>query len=477
MMSHLRATHELPLSLVAPSHSPPHPSELAPEFDEHRVDRFGFGANWLDYQTSVTDARLAAARADLEAWLGTRSLAGKRVLDIGSGSGVHSLCLHAMGATELVSFDFDAESVEATARLHASAGAPASWTVRRGSVLDAAFISSLGTFDLVYSWGVLHHTGQMRQAIAHACRCVNVGGQLFISIYAKGPNYAADLALKQRYHAASLSGKRRMEFEWITERYALRRAAGQVPDDWWTEGRERGMDSYCDLVDWLGGLPYEVATADELITQLRASGIETRRLRECPGDGGCHILVGARVSDTALPAPVGSETQVRRVRAEWPSRAPVLWVGALDPTHGPERVVELAYSLPHVGFVMVSEGHDALDSQTRDRLSRLAPNLHLMQVPADGMELRAMVQRAGVVLHTAACGPSTAWIAEVAALGVPMFSLHDDDHGTLAAQRCGAMTDGDLALLAARLDDCRTNAIMYAKASLAGIVWSTMRVV
>ena len=449
--------------------------DIAAGFDENRVDRFGFGRNWLDYQTSVDAARLAAARADIEAWLGISSLVGKRVLDIGSGSGVHSLCLHAMGAAELVSFDFDADSVQATTLLHAEAGSPASWTVLRGSVLDAAFLTTLGTFDLVYSWGVLHHTGQMRQAIAHACGRVNAGGTLFISIYAKGQNFAADLALKQRYHVASRSGKRRMEFEWIADQYRHRSASGLAPEGWWAEGRERGMDPYWDLVDWLGGLPYEVATVDELTTQLRACGIATHRVRECPGDGGCHILVGERVSGGPLPPLAPGESSVRTVRVAWPAQAPVLWVGALDPTHAPERVVELAYRLPSLAFVMVAAGFNALDTTVRERLSQLAPNLLMVDAPADGSGLAALIQAAGAVLHTAECGPATEWVATVSALGVPMLSLHDDAHGTIAAERCGVVTDGDLTLLAERTAEWRQAAISYAQASLAGVVWSTTR--
>jgi 2-polyprenyl-3-methyl-5-hydroxy-6-metoxy-1,4-benzoquinol methylase len=296
---------------MSPSHSTAFPGSA---FDEHTVDRFGFGRNWLDYQTSIDHSRLLAARADIEQWLGTASLAGQRVLDIGSGSGVHSYCMHAMGARELVSFDFDAHSVQATAALHARAGSPHSWTVRHGSVLDADFLASLGTFDIVYSWGVLHHTGQLWQAIRNAATRVAQHGIMFFSIYAKGPEYADHLALKQRYHRASLSGKRKMEFDWIRERYDLRAQRGEVPDAWWTDGRERGMDAYCDLVDWLGGLPYEVATLPELVTALHALGIETVRSRECPGDGGCHIVIGKRRSACQAPVVISEPSRANPLR-------------------------------------------------------------------------------------------------------------------------------------------------------------------
>jgi SAM-dependent methyltransferase len=265
----------------------------SPAFDEAQVDRFAFGKNWLNFLGGLNSVRVEGARRDLVKWLGTDRLDGASVLDIGCGSGVHSLCLHEMGAARVTSFDYDEHSVAATRSLHYQACAPSSWKVLQGSILDADFVRSLGTHDLVYSWGVLHHTGQMWQAIANAATCVMPGGYLFIAIYAKGPMYPAHLALKQRYHDADTSGKRKMEFDWILEQYTNRARAGQSPEGWWTRGLERGMDPYVDLVDWLGGLPYEVATLPELNEFLGALQFETLKQHAEP-EGGCHILIAQR---------------------------------------------------------------------------------------------------------------------------------------------------------------------------------------
>jgi 2-polyprenyl-6-hydroxyphenyl methylase/3-demethylubiquinone-9 3-methyltransferase len=265
----------------------------APAFDEARVDRFAFGKNWQNFLGGLNEARIAGARADLVKWLGTDNLQGASVLDIGSGSGVHSYCLHQLGAARLVSFDYDENSVQVTRSLHQAAGAPESWTVQQGSILDTGFVRSLGTFDLVYSWGVLHHTGQMWQAIANAATCVMPGGYLFIAIYAKGPLYPAHLALKQRYHDATISGKRKMEFDWILDQYTHLARRGLNPESWWNQGLERGMDPYIDLVDWLGGLPYEVATLPELTEFLGALNIDVLTKHQ-EMEGGCHILIAQR---------------------------------------------------------------------------------------------------------------------------------------------------------------------------------------
>jgi 2-polyprenyl-3-methyl-5-hydroxy-6-metoxy-1,4-benzoquinol methylase len=429
-------------------------------FDEHHIDRFGFGQNWLDYQSSIDQTRILAARTDIEQWLGTTSLDGLRVLDIGSGSGLHSYCMHAMGARELVSFDYDENSVRATKEFHAKAGAPSSWSVLHGSVLDGEFLARLGTFDLVYSWGVLHHTGQMWQAIRNASALVRPNGTLFISIYAKGPEYPDHLALKQRYHHASLSAKRRMEFEWIMERYELRARTGQVPSDWWTEGRERGMDSYCDLVDWLGGLPYEVATLRELTTALRELDITTTRSRECPGDGGCHILVGQRQSHVAI---VGGTTS----RAAWPHNAPVMWLGVLESADAPERVVPLARALPQTQFVMVATNYAQLDAESRRALNALSPNLHISDRPANDADLLQQIGSCGVLLHTADGGPSPAWMTMAAAVGAPVVCVWPDAAREISERGMGCVGDGDLSALASGLIALLGDAALYARTSAA----------
>lgn len=447
---------------------------LTDSFDETQVDRFGFGRNWLNYQTSIDPARMAGARQDIELWLGTTSLRGSRVLDIGSGSGVHSYCLHAMGAETLVSFDYDTDSVQATQELHRQAGAPASWRVTQGSVLDADFMASLGTFDLVYSWGVLHHTGRMWQAISNAAARVAPDGRFFISIYAKGPNFASDLALKQRYHDASLSGKRRMEFEWITAQYAQRGRAGLAPEGWWTQGIERGMDPYFDLVDWLGGLPYEVATVPELTAHLRTLGIATRRVREC-GDGGCHILVGHRVSNAALPAPTPDEVPAGRVRVEWNSGAPVLWFGALEPDDAPDRVVSIAQLAPQLSFIMLAAGYTALDPATQRQLASAVPNLRIVERPDDGAAIQQLLGLAGAVLTTGDGGPSQSMLERCAAAGVPTVSLHDTGDALIETAGIGITGRGDLQVLGREIVALQQSQIRYARASLAGVVWAAAR--
>ncbi len=235
---------------------------------------FSFGRNWNDYVEEISDTNVTLAIRDIEYWLG--QVRGKSVIDVGSGSGINSLSFCRLGAKSVRSFDYDPYSVKAAKKLRARHPA-AHWTIEQGSVLDDEYIASLGTYDVVYSWGVLHHTGDIWHAIGNCSRLVARGGTMWIALYAKGPRYAKDLALKQRFNAASPLGKRVM-----IARKVLRKMASQVKHGKnplaWNHTVNRGMNVYYDIVDWLGGLPYETAKEDEVVRFARKAGLVLERI-------------------------------------------------------------------------------------------------------------------------------------------------------------------------------------------------------
>ena len=139
-------------------------------------NRFAFGENWSRFLGRLTPDRIAAADLSLKTMVATERLDGKAFLDIGSGSGLFSLAARRLGA-RVVSFDFDPQSVACTAELKRRYFPDDDEsTIEKGSILDADFLAGLPLFDLVYSWGVLHHTGELWKALGNAARLVSPAG-------------------------------------------------------------------------------------------------------------------------------------------------------------------------------------------------------------------------------------------------------------------------------------------------------------
>jgi 2-polyprenyl-3-methyl-5-hydroxy-6-metoxy-1,4-benzoquinol methylase len=245
---------------------------------------FSFGKNWRDFVETVSEDSVRRAMSDIEEWLGGASVSGKTILDIGCGSGIHSLCFYLLGAKEVVSLDLDPYSVESTQVLWEKAKKPANWKILHGSILDKEFVGSLGRSEVVYSWGVLHHTGAMWEAIGNACSLVERGGHFWIAIYVKGQKYPEHLKLKQSYNRASVLGKKVMVWKAIYKLMRERLGAGLNPFKWNTK-HERGMDVYHDIIDWLGGLPYEVASKEEIVGFCGERGFVLEKIKELPEGG------------------------------------------------------------------------------------------------------------------------------------------------------------------------------------------------
>lgn len=243
---------------------------------------FSFGRNWQKYLDEMPPEAIANMAAYVADWL--PPLEGKRVLDIGAGQGLTSLSAHRAGA-QVLSFDVDPSSVAATARLWQAAGQPSSWSVIRGSVLDEGFTERLGTFDVVVSWGVLHHTGHLWEALDAAARLVGPDGLLWIALYHRTARSGLSLRIKQSYSHLPSAGQRAFRIAYGGAKIAKQLATRRSLDRLRTYHLERGMTWRRDVEDWLGGLPYEVSSPGEVLARLRPHGFVLERLQDAVVEG------------------------------------------------------------------------------------------------------------------------------------------------------------------------------------------------
>lgn len=245
---------------------------------------FAFGRNWAAYATAITDAAIAEAEAGLRKLLGEERLDGRRFLDVGCGSGLHALAALRLGAAEVIAVDIDADSV-ATSRAVLRRFAPdGRWRVEKMSVFDLH--ECLGeSFDVVYAWGVLHHTGDVERAIRETARMCGKGGLLILALY-----YRTWLdwfwRLEKRWYAkASPAAQKRAQGVYIALEGLLMRVRGERNFQAYVSNYHinRGMDFYHDVHDWLGGWPYEPLSASEVDARLRRLGFEPVRRFIAPG--------------------------------------------------------------------------------------------------------------------------------------------------------------------------------------------------
>ncbi|MBG84498.1 MAG: hypothetical protein CMJ40_08135 [Phycisphaerae bacterium] len=272
------------------------------ESNKSLENHFEFGANWLDYSDSVTQSHLDHAISNLKRLFACERMDGARFLDIGCGSGIHTVAAAKLGA-RIVSVDLDPMCIESTRKLCDLFEVQSQVEVTRQSVfeLDPSLRRS---FDIVYSWGVLHHTGDMWTAIERATECVSDSGQFSLAIYRK--LWCCGLWRMEKYLYSRMPSAMQKMVRWpytavVDGVTSIKRM--QSPLSFRREYKaSRGMTRDHDIHDWLGGYPYESATASEIegfmksknFTLLRNFGAESKRFVLGLSGSGCIEYVFRR---------------------------------------------------------------------------------------------------------------------------------------------------------------------------------------
>lgn len=258
--------------------------------------RFEFGNNWAQFLLSLNDKRIEEAEISLKNMLAVNDLQGHSFLDIGCGSGLFSLAAARLAAKSIHSFDYDTKSVaccmELKRRFFARMDA---WSIEQASVLDEPYLVKLGKFDVVYSWGVLHHTGQLWKALENSANLVKPGGNLFIAIYNdQGLSSSIWLWVKRLYNKTP----RYLRFLVIYPAF-LRLwgptfirdfVKGKPGETWKGYIKDRGMSPWNDVIDWVGGYPFEVATPGDVFTFFYERGFFLLKLKTTHNIG-CNEFV------------------------------------------------------------------------------------------------------------------------------------------------------------------------------------------
>jgi predicted RNA methylase len=259
--------------------------------------RFSFGTNWQRFLAIMDAERIGHAARSLRGMLPEGDLAGRSFLDVGCGSGLFSLAAATVGAERIHSFDCDADSVACTRELlRRYRPSTSRWTIEQGDVLDPQYVRGLGTWHVVYAWGVVHHSGQMWHALDNVVRLVADDGVLVLAVYNDQGLRSRLWRQVKRLHNAGDVG-RALVLATFVPYFVGRGVAADLlrirnPLTRYRQyERRRGMSVLHDILDWLGGYPFEVARPEEIVRFCGERGLPLERLTTAHGGLGCNEFV------------------------------------------------------------------------------------------------------------------------------------------------------------------------------------------
>jgi 2-polyprenyl-6-hydroxyphenyl methylase/3-demethylubiquinone-9 3-methyltransferase len=257
--------------------------EVLKKLDSH----FAFGENWASYSKLIGEPQIEHAKEGLLKLISAEDFKGRSFLDIGCGSGLHTLAASRLGVSRIVGVDIDPNSTATARKILAERDPSTPWQIENISVFDLT-PAHFGMFHIVYSWGVLHHTGDMWQAVSKAAALVAPGGLLVVAFYRE--TYLDPFwKLEKRFYTSAPSFVRNVVKSGYIGAFRFARAVtrqGPFADYIANYTSRRGMDFDHDVHDWLGGYPYESALAPEVDSRLTALGFRAERVFARPKSSG-----------------------------------------------------------------------------------------------------------------------------------------------------------------------------------------------
>lgn len=249
---------------------------MAPQATETKT--FDFGENWEKFSIgTLNSAKFLECKNSLASLIGVQNLNGLSFLDVGCGSGVFSISAKELGAAKVVGIDVNPKCIATSKRnQEVLLGKTSGIAFVLLSVFDEAGVRNLGPFDVTYAWGSLHQTGDMWRAVDIASQTVKKEGLFVLALYNK--HFTAPFwdAVKYVYNYSPSWMKKALAIVFTGIIFVAKFAVTfKNPLK-----KERGMNFYYDVVDWIGGYPCQYASKEEVLSFMATRGF--RLVRHVP---------------------------------------------------------------------------------------------------------------------------------------------------------------------------------------------------
>ena len=154
-------------------------------------------------------------------------------------------------------------------------------------------MKNFNNYNFIYSWGVLHHTGNMYLAMENVSSLANEKSSICIAIYNKQQFFSKIwLIIKKIYNNSPRFFQKAMTLIFCIYFFLGLLVVDLIrfknPFERHTGANRRGMNFVNDVIDWIGGYPFEVATPEEIFNFFRKRGFVLKKLKTCGGKMGCN---------------------------------------------------------------------------------------------------------------------------------------------------------------------------------------------
>lgn len=165
--------------------------------------------------------------------IGRDNIENKIVLDAGCGTGIAAISFKKLGANKVIGIDISKKSLLTAKKLAEEAGVKLKFIT--GDLLN---LPLKGNFDIIHSFGALHHTGDTKGAFANLINLLGENGQFYLALY-----WRTRLTFLHQFIRKILRLLPESAWEPISK-FITKFMVGK-------KKTQRGFDGYGEALDWL----------------------------------------------------------------------------------------------------------------------------------------------------------------------------------------------------------------------------------